>query len=139
MYMFYLLDQLFHVYKTLVERMVRNTLPKKSEGRFNIFSVRFCLADIKKDAEFRQHFQQMCATIGVDPLASSKGFWSEMLGVGDYYYELGSCCHSISELSPIESSISDHYKTKTSSNTMLLQLLLLNTCFCFNILCANEN
>ena len=30
----------------------------------------------------------MCATIGVDPLASSKGFWSEMLGFGDYYYEL---------------------------------------------------
>ena len=33
--------------------------------------------------------QDMCATIGVDPLASSKGFWSEMLGVGDFYYELG--------------------------------------------------
>jgi len=31
----------------------------------------------------------MCATIGVDPLASSKGFWSEMLGVGTFYYELG--------------------------------------------------
>jgi ESCRT-II complex subunit VPS22 len=30
----------------------------------------------------------MCATIGVDPLASSKGFWSEMLGFGDFYYEL---------------------------------------------------
>ncbi|XP_067940135.1 vacuolar-sorting protein SNF8-like [Watersipora subatra] len=45
--------------------------------------------DIRRNAEFRQHFQQMCATIGVDPLASSKGFWSEMLGVGDYYYELG--------------------------------------------------
>ena len=52
----------------------------------------------------------MCATIGVDPLAceerrneytliisinfmyrvpASKGFWSEMLGVGNFYYELG--------------------------------------------------
>ena len=31
----------------------------------------------------------MCAAIGVDPLASSKGFWAEMLGMGDYYYELG--------------------------------------------------
>lgn len=31
----------------------------------------------------------MCASIGVDPLASGKGFWSEMLGVGDFYYELG--------------------------------------------------
>merc|ERR1719206_141704 len=45
--------------------------------------------DIQKDPEFRRHFQEMCASIGVDPLASSKGFWSEMLGVGDFYYELG--------------------------------------------------
>ena len=30
----------------------------------------------------------MCASIGVDPLASSRGFWADMLGVGDYYYEL---------------------------------------------------
>lgn len=44
--------------------------------------------DIKKDPEFRRHFQEMCASIGVDPLASSKGFWSEMLGFGDFYYEL---------------------------------------------------
>jgi len=44
--------------------------------------------EIKKDPQFRKHFQEMCASIGVDPLASSKGFWSEMLGVGDFYYEL---------------------------------------------------
>ncbi|KAG0230279.1 ESCRT-II subunit protein snf8 [Actinomortierella wolfii] len=31
----------------------------------------------------------MCANIGVDPLASSKGYWGELLGVGDFYYELG--------------------------------------------------
>ena len=31
----------------------------------------------------------MCTKIGVDPLASSKGFWSELLGVGDFYFELG--------------------------------------------------
>lgn len=43
---------------------------------------------IKKDPAFRVQFQEMCASIGVDPLASSKGFWSEMLGVGDFYYEL---------------------------------------------------
>ena len=30
----------------------------------------------------------MCASIGVDPLASSRGFWASTLGVGDYYYEL---------------------------------------------------
>nr|ACO12030.1 Vacuolar-sorting protein SNF8 [Lepeophtheirus salmonis]ADD38352.1 Vacuolar-sorting protein SNF8 [Lepeophtheirus salmonis] len=46
-------------------------------------------SDIKKDPAFRKHFQDMCASIGVDPLASGKGFWSEMLGVGDFYYELG--------------------------------------------------
>ncbi|XP_064613769.1 vacuolar-sorting protein SNF8-like [Liolophura sinensis] len=45
--------------------------------------------DIKKDSTFRVQFQEMCASIGVDPLASSKGFWAEMLGVGDFYYELG--------------------------------------------------
>ncbi|KAG7627126.1 Winged helix DNA-binding domain superfamily [Arabidopsis thaliana x Arabidopsis arenosa] len=30
----------------------------------------------------------MCANIGVDPLASNKGFWAELLGIGDFYYEL---------------------------------------------------
>lgn len=45
--------------------------------------------DIKKNPLLRAQFQKMCNTIGVDPLASSKGFWAEMLGVGDFYYELG--------------------------------------------------
>ncbi|KAI9142722.1 EAP30/Vps36 family-domain-containing protein [Paraphysoderma sedebokerense] len=45
--------------------------------------------DIKRDPQFRLRFQQMCNNIGVDPLASNKGFWAEMLGVGDFYYELG--------------------------------------------------
>eukprot|EP00607_Mallomonas_marina_P009542 CAMPEP_0182419462 /NCGR_PEP_ID=MMETSP1167-20130531/3922_1 /TAXON_ID=2988 /ORGANISM="Mallomonas Sp, Strain CCMP3275" /LENGTH=171 /DNA_ID=CAMNT_0024594411 /DNA_START=256 /DNA_END=771 /DNA_ORIENTATION=- len=31
----------------------------------------------------------MCESIGVDPLASNKGFWANLLGVGDFYYELG--------------------------------------------------
>ena len=44
---------------------------------------------INDDPIFRQRFNQMCADVGVDPLASTKGFWSELLGVGDYYYELG--------------------------------------------------
>ena len=44
--------------------------------------------EIRRDARFRKQFQDMCANIGVDPLASSKGFWSEMLGVSDFYYEL---------------------------------------------------
>ncbi|RLV64391.1 hypothetical protein DV515_00017542 [Chloebia gouldiae] len=45
--------------------------------------------EIRRSPEFRLHFQQMCAAIGVDPLASGKGFWAELLGVGDFYYELG--------------------------------------------------
>jgi ESCRT-II complex subunit VPS22 len=60
--------------------------------------------EIKKDVAFRRQFQEMCATVGVDPLAcmfknkivdqidflclASKGFWSQVLGVGDFYYEL---------------------------------------------------
>jgi ESCRT-II complex subunit VPS22 len=30
----------------------------------------------------------MCNSIGVDPLASNKGFWAQLLGFGDFYYEL---------------------------------------------------
>ena len=44
---------------------------------------------IKKDPVFRREFQIMCAKIGVDPLASTKGFWAELLGVGNFYVELG--------------------------------------------------
>lgn len=44
--------------------------------------------EIKKNAQFRRQFQEMCASIGVDPLATGKGFWS-VLGIGDFYYELG--------------------------------------------------
>lgn len=57
--------------------------------------------EIKKNAQFRKQFQDMCANIGVDPLASSKGFWSEILGVGDFYYELAvqiiEICNSMEE------------------------------------------
>lgn len=43
--------------------------------------------EIKKNPEFRRQFQEMCSSIGVDPLSSSKGFWSA-LGIGDFYYEI---------------------------------------------------
>lgn len=43
--------------------------------------------EIRKNAQFRKQFQEMCASIGVDPLSSGKGFWS-VLGIGDFYYEL---------------------------------------------------
>jgi ESCRT-II complex subunit VPS22 len=45
--------------------------------------------NLNSDPEFRNKFQRMCAAIGVDPLSSSKGFWAEVLGVGQYFYELG--------------------------------------------------
>lgn len=75
--------------------------------------------EIRKDAAFRKQFQDMCASIGVDPLASSKGFWSELLGVGDFYYELsiqvGTPCHPItatkwrhSSSKPIVASFQSH-------------------------------
>eukprot|EP00742_Colponemidia_sp_Colp-10_P005400 GILJ01005769.1.p1 GENE.GILJ01005769.1~~GILJ01005769.1.p1 ORF type:complete len:271 (-),score=35.54 GILJ01005769.1:283-1095(-) len=44
---------------------------------------------INKNPEFRRQFHQMCAAIGVDPLVSNKGFWAELLGIGNFYYELG--------------------------------------------------
>lgn len=31
----------------------------------------------------------MCVGLGVDPLASNKGFWADILGVGNFYFELG--------------------------------------------------
>ncbi|KXN74082.1 winged helix DNA-binding domain-containing protein [Conidiobolus coronatus NRRL 28638] len=45
--------------------------------------------DLKKNPEFRDYFHKLCRKIGVDTLASSNGFWSKLLGEGDYYYELG--------------------------------------------------
>ena len=37
---------------------------------------------------YRKRFLDMCAPIGVDPLASKKSFWNQMLGMGDFYHEL---------------------------------------------------
>ncbi|KAJ3061774.1 ESCRT-II subunit protein snf8 [Podochytrium sp. JEL0797] len=51
------------------------------------FSIKY-RTEIRSNPQFRAHFQSMCASIGVDPLASNKGFWAEVLGVGDFYYEL---------------------------------------------------
>ena len=50
----------------------------------------FCARnDIRQDPVFRAQFHTMCANIGVDPLASNKGMWAQLLGFGDFYYELG--------------------------------------------------
>ena len=44
--------------------------------------------DVRTDPSFRAQFHAMCASVGVDPLASSKGAWSAVLGFGDYYAEV---------------------------------------------------
>jgi len=49
----------------------------------------FCRSDIRQDPVFRAQFHTMCANVGVDPLASNKGMWAQLLGFGDFYYELG--------------------------------------------------
>lgn len=54
--------------------------------------------DILRDPQFRGEFQRMCANIGVDPLGAAKvsgsgsrieGLWNDLLGLGDFNYELG--------------------------------------------------
>lgn len=44
---------------------------------------------IKDDSSLRSQFQAMCGNIGVDPIAYSRGCWSETLGLGEFYYHLG--------------------------------------------------
>ena len=46
---------------------------------------------IRRNPKFRHEFQRMCASIGVDPLAGPRkgGWWAELLGMGDWQYELG--------------------------------------------------
>jgi ESCRT-II complex subunit VPS22 len=53
---------------------------------------------INADPEFRHRFHMMCSSIGVDPLASGKGFWSDLLGVGDFYYEYVVVCGVVYDL-----------------------------------------
>ncbi|GAA5936191.1 ESCRT-II subunit protein SNF8 [Sporobolomyces koalae] len=46
-------------------------------------------AKILSSPEFRDHFSQLCAELGVDPLGGgAKGMWDK-IGVGDWYYALG--------------------------------------------------
>jgi ESCRT-II complex subunit VPS22 len=44
--------------------------------------------EISGNPVFRNQFLKMCKEIGVDPLSSNKGFWADVLGSGDFYYEL---------------------------------------------------
>ena len=44
--------------------------------------------EVRRDPVFRARFHEMCRRVGVDPLASNKGVWAQLLGIGDFYYEL---------------------------------------------------
>lgn len=57
-------------------------------GHLELFAKKHKQA-IQNDPEFRQTFTLMCNQLGVDPLASNKGFWAELFGLGDYYFDLG--------------------------------------------------
>ena len=82
--------------------------------------------DIKKDAEFRARFNQMCVSVNVDPLASNKGFWANILGIGDFYYELSVqmidiCLQTrdvnggLIEINELREKIQNHRSKKSSS------------------------
>lgn len=45
--------------------------------------------EIRSNPTLRQQIQRLCQLLGVDPLASRKGYMAELLGVGDFYCELG--------------------------------------------------
>ncbi|KAM7543117.1 hypothetical protein Aperf_G00000010416 [Anoplocephala perfoliata] len=84
---------------------------------------------IRHDSGFRSEFQSMCANIGVDPLASSNGYWSKILGIGDFYYHLAvriiEICmanqRKTGGLMPLEELISELNKTKSSQETDICQ------------------
>merc|ERR1719433_269724 len=67
-----------------------------AQAKGQLQSLRVALSDfarkhrgrINSDPQFRQAFCEMCVAAGVDPLASSKGLWDELLGVGQFYSEL---------------------------------------------------
>ncbi|CAG8432889.1 4718_t:CDS:2 [Diversispora eburnea] len=44
--------------------------------------------NIEKEPKLRTHFSKICANVGVDPLLSNKGFWAELLGYGNFYYDI---------------------------------------------------
>ena len=67
--------------------MAKHISVTSANGMYTIVLVQ---SDIRKYPLFRQQFHEMCAKVGVDPLASNKGVWAELLGIGAFYYELGS-------------------------------------------------
>ena len=76
----------------LSENQVENLNSQLSQFRVALAGFAATHRDsIKSDPSFRHAFQQMCYSIGVDPLAGPRkgGWWAELLGLGDWQYELG--------------------------------------------------
>jgi len=48
--------------------------------------------EIRSNPVFRAQFAAMCREAGVDPLASNRGFWAQLLNMSDFYYELAVQC-----------------------------------------------
>ena len=69
------------------------------KSHLETFAVKY-KKEITLNPVFRNQFLKMCKEIGVDPLScnhftillkchvAKKGFWVDVLGVGDFYYEL---------------------------------------------------
>ena len=71
--------------KTQLTEMTKQIAEFKSH--LETFAVKH-KKEINSNAVFRNQFLKMCKELGVDPLSSNKGFWVDVLGVGDFYYEL---------------------------------------------------
>jgi len=71
-----------------VEKGAMNTQHKTVKDNLEQFAAQH-RKEIRSNPQFRRKFQSMCDVVGVDALASQKGFWSELLGIGDFYYDLG--------------------------------------------------
>eukprot|EP00898_Chlorokybus_atmophyticus_P001117 jgi/Chlat1/2005/Chrsp158S02298 len=81
-------------YRTLGENVARVRLAELAEqlATFKTSLENFAhkyKAEIRRQPAFRAQFHEMCARVGVDPLASNKGVWAQLLSIGDFYYELG--------------------------------------------------
>ena len=87
------LSQLISSYAKKAEELKATSLASAME---TVEKLEVKLADFAKthkhaiqhDPAFRAKFLDMCAPLGVDPLSAEKGFWGNMLGIGEFYYEL---------------------------------------------------
>lgn len=85
--------------------------------------------EIRNDPIFRHSFCSMCSRLGVDPLASSRGLWSEWMGgYTEFYYELGLALIEIamkhvSPLIPLESLLTALRQRKAHAQLSSIDVL----------------